>query len=476
MRRHLTALLVAAMLLPAASFAERKEIHILSANDMHANIGVFPQLAAIADSLRTLYPQLLVFSAGDNRTGEPLNDLYEPAAYPMVALMNQVGFNATTLGNHEFDSHPDGLARLIGLSNFRYLCANIHPDPSLHIRTIPYQVFDVEGVKVGVIGVVQLGTHGLPDTHPDNCQGITFSPVKETIAQYEWLSRQCDVTILLSHIGYEDDVVVAGEMPWIDLIIGGHTHTQIKGGEMHNGVLITQNVNKLKLVTHTTIVVEDGRIVSKQAENINVRTFPTKSKVVADMVRFFSDNPDFQKVLTQVAAPFTTYDELGCMMCDAFASEAGADVGIENAGGVRYENHDVGDFTVSDVLRLDPFGNEAVLMELSGKELHDMLLSCYENDDHAFPCVSGIRCELTRDKVDTLRIKKMQLFTLDGKKLDMKKTYRVVTNSYVATIADSPRRDQGHTLSRLTADMIMDFLRKQPSVNYQGVVRITYKD
>ena len=77
--------------------AQRREVHILSVNDMHATIDVFPQLAALIDSLRTADPSLLVFSAGDNRTGNPLNDKYEIPAYPMVALMNQGGFNASTL-------------------------------------------------------------------------------------------------------------------------------------------------------------------------------------------------------------------------------------------------------------------------------------------------------------------------------------------------------------------------------------------
>ena len=102
--------LFVAALLTANLSAERKEVHILSANDMHAQIAYMPALADIADSLRTLYPGLLVFSAGDNRTGDPLNDMNEIPAYPMVALMNQIGFNATTLGNHEFDSSPRGLA------------------------------------------------------------------------------------------------------------------------------------------------------------------------------------------------------------------------------------------------------------------------------------------------------------------------------------------------------------------------------
>lgn len=87
---------------------EKKELHILSANDMHAAIECMPRVGFVADSLRALYPNLLVLSAGDNRSGEPLNDMYEIPAYPMVALMNIIGFNATTLGNHEFDSGQEG--------------------------------------------------------------------------------------------------------------------------------------------------------------------------------------------------------------------------------------------------------------------------------------------------------------------------------------------------------------------------------
>ena len=453
-------------------FAEKKEVHILSANDMHAAIEAFPQLAAIADSLRALYPSLLVFSAGDNRTGDPLNDRYEIPAYPMVALMNQVGFNASTLGNHEFDSHQDGMAKLISLSNFRHICANIQPDPEWGIHCIPYQIFDVEGVKVGVVGVVQLGTRGIPDSHPDNVKGISFSPVKETVQKYAWLREKCDVTILLTHIGYEDDVELSKDVPWVDLIIGGHTHTQLKGGEMHNGILITQNVNKLKKVTHTTLVVEDGKVISKKAENIDVRGFSKKNKVVEEMVRLFSENPDFHRQLTVAETPFTCYEELGCMICDAFMSESGADVAIQNTGGIRYEEHDAGAITVSDILQLDPFGNDAVVMELTGKELYQMLIACGQNDGYGFPRVGGIKCEVTYDKGDPQHIKDLKVFTPDGKKLNMKKTYRVVTSSYVTSICDSPRKDQGHSINKQTADMIISYLEKQPSVSYQGMKRV----
>lgn len=456
----------------SVSYAQKKEVHILSTNDMHAAIDRFPQLAAVADSLRALYPSLLIFSAGDNRTGNPYNDLYDIPAYPMVALMNIVGFNATAIGNHEFDSKAEGLARLINLSAFSYLCANIHPDPSLGIHTFPSQVFDADGVKVGVIGSVQLGTHGIPDTHPDNVEGISFSPVNETLQQYEWMHNQCDVTIFLSHNGYETEREMPNMFPWVDVIVGGHSHTQLNGGEMLNGVLVTQNANKLGKVTHITIKLEDGKIISKEAENIDLTKCSAKNTVVAELVRFFNDNETFKRVLAQATTPFETYEELGCLMCDAFYKETGADVGIENYGGVRYETHPAGDITVNDVLRLDPFRNDAVMLELTGEELRQMLIACHDNDDNNFPYVGGVRCEVYYDKADSTKIKKLQLLTLEGDKLDLKKKYKVVTNSYVVAISTSPRKDQGRSLNRETTDLIMKYLEHEGYVSYQGERRI----
>jgi len=464
--------LLLALLLPLGIQAERKEVHIVSVNDMHAYLKAAPMLADVVDSLRTLYPGLLVFSAGDNRTGDPLNDMYEIPAYPMVALMNQIGFDATTLGNHEFDSNPQGLARLIGLSSFTYICANCHPDPSLRMHLVPSKVFDVGGVKVGVVGAVQLGSHGYPDSHPDNMKGLSFTPVNETVAQYEWLRQQCDVVILLSHNGYENDVETTALFPWLDLIIGGHTHTQLEGGEMHNGILVTQNANGLKKVTHITLVVDGGKVVEKRAENIDVRCRKGRNGTATELVRYFCNNPAFERVLTQVEEPFTSYEELGCMMADAFVAETASDLGFVNFGGVRYDEHPAGPFTVSDVLRLDPFNNDAVVMELTGEEFRQMLVSCFENDEFKLPFVSGVQYEVKRDSADPHKLKKLTVKTLDGKKFDLKRKYWVVTNSYVASIVDSPRQDQGQSINRHTADLMIGYLEKQPSINYSGVRRV----
>ena len=464
-----TALSWLVFMLAIVVHAEKRDIHILAVNDMHAQIEVFPQLAALVDSLRTIDPSLLIFSAGDNRTGNPINDKYILPAYPMVALMNQVGFNGSTLGNHEFDVHS--LKRLIGLSNFRYICANAFPSDSSGIKLVPTQVFDVEGLKVGVIGCIQLSPAGIPSTHPDNLDGISFKPAEEIIPQYEQFSKECDVTILLSHLGYPDDIKMAEKFPWLDLIIGGHTHTQLTGKEVKNGVLITQNRNKLHRVTYITLTVEDGKVVDKKAEYIDVRKYPKSVRVVEEMIRFYNDNPTLRRVLAVADTPFETREELGCMMCDAFMAETGSEIAIENPGGVRIDALPQGDITVRDVLEMDPFDNHAVILELTGNEIVRMMLTYCHNTLHSFPYVGGMQCEITLEKDFPEKIKSVKLLTLDGKKLNMKKKYKVVTNNYIPATSEIPE-GSAHTLNLETSDIIMQYLEKQEQVSYQGVRRL----
>ena len=450
--------------------AEKREIHIVAVNDVHATINVFPQFAALIDSLRAEDPSLLVFSAGDNRTGNPLNDKYRIPAYPMVALMNQTGFNATTLGNHEFDVHS--LSRLIGYSNFRYICANIFPEDSAKIKTVPYQVFDVEGLKVGVIGAIQLSPQGIPSTHPDNLKGISFKPAQEIIPQYEWLSKSCDATILLSHLGYQDDIEIANKCPWFDLIIGGHTHTQLSGNEVKNGVLITQNKNKFNRVTYITLTVDSGRVIDKKAEYIDIKNYPKKNRTIEAMVNYFSDNEEFRHVLAIAEKPFQNKEELGCMISDAYRAGTYTDFAMVNPGGVRIDSHPEGDITVLDVLEMDPFDNHVAIVTLTGEQIVKMMLTYCHNSLFSFPYVSGMTCELTVSKANPKKIVSVRLLTPDGQKLNMKKKYRVATNNYITATSEIPEGSE-NVLNLQTTDLVMQFLEERGAVSYQGIKRLT---
>ncbi len=468
-------LTVVTLVLVSIFGANGETVRILSTNDMHSAIEKMSQLAAIVDSLRAIDPFLLVFSAGDNRTGNPYNDLYEPVSYPMISLMNLIGFDASGLGNHEYDSGVTGLAKVISLSNFPYLAANITCPPETGIQVAPYQVFDIKGIKVGVLGITQVGTLGIPDTSPDNVKGLSFQLPEEVIPQYKWLTEQCDVNVLLTHVGFEVDVELAKQFPFYDLIISSHTHTQLEGGELHSGVLITQNGYQLPRVTLTTLEVEGGKVVSKKAENIFLDKFSRRGEAAEALLKHFKSSRELERVVAQSLTDIKGYQPLGVMMCDAWKEECDCDIAFENYGGVRYDFFPAGPITVKDILNLDPFLNSPVVMTLSGKELHDMLIACYNADRNRFPITSGCTAVVTYNDSSKLSIKKLELFDTNGKKLNMKKKYRVVTNNYVASIADTPRDDQGERGAETTSDLIMHWLEKKRTIDYQGRSSFTEK-
>ena len=457
-----------------AVYAQKRDIHILAVNDTHAAIEAMPQLVGIIDSLRTLYPGLLVFSAGDNRTGDPINDKYQPSGLPMVALMNLAGFNASAIGNHEFDDFS--LPQLCSLSAFRYICANIEIDDSTGISALPYQVFDVEGLKVGVTGAIQLNKRGTPDAHPDLLRGLKFSSPFEAVKRHQWLAEQCDATILLSHVGYQEDLRIAEENPWLDLIIGGHSHRQLSEEEpLHNGVLVTQNRNLLGRAVHITLTVDSGHVVAKQAEYLLVRTFPHPNKVAQAMVQTFTSDPYFKRVLAHAETPFTSRNEIGTMVCDALRTETGADVALMNFKGIRVTRLKAGDITVKKALEIDPYGSQAVVLTMTGSELERFIMTYGQMNTYKFPHLSGLKADVTLVKKGDNDIAAVKLTMADGSKIKPKKTYRVVTSSYViATYKGEPLSSTPTVLNTTTSELTMQYLERQKTVSYQGRSQVNY--
>jgi 2',3'-cyclic-nucleotide 2'-phosphodiesterase (5'-nucleotidase family) len=120
---------------------------------------------------------------------------------------------------------------------------------------------------------------------------------------------------------------------------------------------------------------------------------------------------------------------------------------------------------------MDPYDNHAVVLELTGDEIVRMMLSYCHNTLHSFPFVGGMTCEITLEKDFPEKIKCVKLMTLDGKKLNMKKKYKVVTNNYIPATSEIPE-GSAHTLNLETSDIIMEFLKKKGVVSYQGVSRL----
>jgi 5'-nucleotidase / UDP-sugar diphosphatase len=450
-----------------------KQAVILAVNDMHASIDNFPKLAYIVDSLRAIYPDMLLVAAGDNQTGNPVNDQYPEKGLPMIDLMNATGFNLSAVGNHEFDSRPAGFSNLTRKANFAFICANLSLDKSNNIKVFPYKIITLpNGLKLAFLGLLQINQNGIPDSHPDNVKGVTFRSPYDTAPEYLYLKDQSDIFIALTHIGFENDVKLAETMPaGLDLIIGGHSHTRVEKEQIHNGVMITQAENKLKYGTLIKLTRKSDGTLQRSMELIDIRNSKKEKPAIRAIVDKYNDNPVLKEVISTANDDFSSYEELGYFMADAQRDAAKADIALVNPGGVRIDRLAKGPISIMNVYQLDPFGNELVVTKLTGNEIHALLLAAFPIDDKLPVYPSGIRTKLKLDASGNLA--DVAILTENGAPIDMNRIYTVAMNNYMTQVYKYKHTDPGQSLFTATADATITYLRKNQNVkSYRGEKRV----
>ena len=450
------------------AFAE--QITILGINDMHANIDGVARLTTCVKQEREKAPQLLLLSAGDNRTGSPYVDCGDHPGASMIQLMNHIGFDLSALGNHEFDSGPAALAYCINAADFDFVSANVFPTDKHGIDLKPYKIFERNGVRIGVLGLLQVDANGRPDAHPDMCKGIGFMDPLKVAEHYKYLRSQCDVLILLTHLGFETDIELARQFPEADAIIGGHSHTKVENGHLENGVLITQTQNKFKYLTRLTLEVENGKVLSKKAELLPLGGYEADAETAA-MVEQTKAQPFFKRVLSTVKRDIPRRESLGCMMADAIRSCVGTEIAIVNMGNVRLDSFPAGPITVADVYSLDPFGNDTIRMTVTGQELIRVLENITQNDDHGAPCVSGMSYKaIWRKGADRMSITTASL--ADGTPIDPEARYTLAINSYLCATTEAMPADLGVSARIDGATSMIRVFEAMPEIDYAGVSRV----
>jgi 5'-nucleotidase len=452
---------------------EEREAAIFAVNDMHATIDNFPKLAYIVDSLRVIYPDMLLVAAGDNQTGNPVNDMYPEKGFPIIDLMNATGFSLSAVGNHEFDSRPGGFSTLTQKASFSFVCANMTASDSLKIRVSPYKIFSLpNGLKLAFFGLLQINPNGIPDSHPDNLIGFAFRSPFEAAPEYLYLRKQNDILIAITHLGFESDVKLAGTLPaGIDLIIGGHSHTRVDKEQVFNGILITQAENKLKYGTLIRLKVrKDGSVISNM-HLIDIRNSKKEKESIRAMVDKYNDNPFLNQVIATASDDFSTYEEAGYLMADAQRDAAQADIALVNPGGVRLDNIPEGPIRIMNIYQLDPFGNELVVTKLTGNEIRDLMMAAFPVDDKLPVYPSGIRTIVKLDSKGNPE--DIALLTESGSQLEMNRTYTVAMNNYMTQVYKYDHADPGQSLFITTADATIGYLKKNKTIkSYRGEKRI----
>ena len=447
---------------PASTTQGETEIVILSVNDMHANIDLFPKFVTMVDSLRTIYPDMLLFSAGDNRTGNPVNDQYDPVNYPMIELMNRTGFNLCAVGNHEWDGSIASLQNDIERADFPFLCANVSVPKTDNLDIKPFVTMEQQGVKMAVVGMIEIRHDGIPGSHPDKLKGLSFKRPEVVLPDYKYLRNENDVVILLSHCGYEDDMELAQANPWLDAIIGGHSHTLIENPSETNGVLITQSGSHLKNATLVKLRVKDHMVIGKEAIVLDVDKVRNEKSEIKQLVNEFNDAPSLNEPIAIAKTKFETPEELGCLITDAIREVSGADFAFQNTGGVRITHLKKGSITVKDVYSIDPFNNEVVVYKMTGAQVKKFILNTYRKNGGYPSFVSGMSYSVSEDG-NTVWINDPGFSTHN--------VYKVAMNSYMASTVNIDSEDEGQSLFMTSEEMMIEFLRKHKEVDYQGVVR-----
>ena len=223
--------------------AKGRKITILHTNDTHSCIyplnpnladtmlagrGGFVRRAGMIKQEREKNPKLLLLDSGDFSQGSTYYTLYKGDVE--VGLMNLMGYDAATLGNHEFDFGVENLARLVKKAKFPIVCANYDfTGTALEGLIKPYTIIKRNGVKIGVFG---LSPELKNLVMAESCKGVKYNdPVKAAndVARLLKEKEKCDLVICLSHLGWDligtDDTEVMPQTRNIDIVLGGHSHS-----------------------------------------------------------------------------------------------------------------------------------------------------------------------------------------------------------------------------------------------------------
>ncbi len=448
----------------------KDEIIILHTNDMHGSIANFARLAFVVDSIEKLHENVYLFSAGDMFSGNPIVDMHDDKGMPMVDLMNLVGYDLATLGNHEFDYGQDILNKRIAQAQFPIICANVKTETgSLVSLESYYQFVTKKNTKISVLGLLEnFSNNYIPATHPLKVQGLVFDNPFSTALKYNFLTPQSNISIALSHLGYEADQILANQSTQFQFIIGGHSHTKLSNFTVLNSTSIAQAGSNLKYLGEIKVKLENGKITEKSYHLIYLSSNGGKNETIAEKVAQYNDNPKFQEVIGTAQESFGGKEELGCFFTDGLTHRPEVEIAFQNDGGIRIGSIAQGDISMMQVFQLDPFGNGLLSLEMTTAEIRSLISNSFYNGEPGIR-VSGIHYTVV---ITSGQISNIKLQHYDGSFLDENKTYKVGLSDYIYNSYTFDHQNEPISLGITTAESIIEFLKDVKMVNYKGEKRI----
>ena len=490
MRKFLSVLLAMAMVLSltvtsfaADTAADAKaemagKTVILHTNDVHGAVEGYAYIAQLKADYEAKGAEVILVDAGDYSQGTTYVSVSQGA--DAVTMMNTVGYDVVTLGNHEFDYGYAQLKENMTKANFKVLCADVFNEDGTPIFDTNYTYTTKSGVKIGFFGMETPETQ--TKAHPGKIKGLTFATddafTKAAADQVEAL-KDDDIVICISHLGvgaeskpYRSTDLYAA-VKGIDFIIDGHSHTVMTKGE--NGEPIQSTGTKFANIG--VIVIDDASKKIESNSLFEIKEDTAKDATVAAAAQKIIDRIDkeysavFAKsevTLNGKKAPNGNRDgetNNGDLITDAMLWQVKQDadikltvdddhiVAITNGGGIRAEIK-VGDVTKNDIFTVLPFGNTVDVIYVTGAQLLEVLEAstfCLPESIGGFPQVSGISYTISTAvpydaNAETYpastyygpkTINRVSINSINGKEFKADDTYAVVTNDFCSAGGDT---------------------------------------
>ena len=489
-----TLALLVSIILPTSTYAAESNgnysLTIMHMNDTHAHADLMPNMVTAIKEVRAADPNALLFNAGDVFSGTLYFNQFKGKAD--LALLNMMDIDAMIFGNHEFDlgSGENGhksLSEFVSQANFPFLSANVDFSGDAYMANIANNSYtespedgivyngmvkEVNGEKVGIFGLTTEDTANI--SSPVNVKFQNYiEKANEAVAAFE--SKGINKIIAVTHIGYDsnpemgNDLQLAKYVDGIDVIVGGHSHTQLnqpvvitadEAGAAKDPTVIVQAYQYTQLLGELKVEFdENGVVVGQAGQLIDVASKAADPEAVAVLAPYKAEidsltnqetgavakkpllNPRLTDSNVSVRANET---ELGNLVTDAMLAKAkekngNVVIAMQNGGGIRAAI-DEGPITTGEVIAVLPFGNDPAFVQLTGEEIKQILeysVRLAPAESGGFLHVSGMKFTYDSTKEEGSRVVSMQVKVNDQyEDIKADQTYLVTTNNFTAKGGD----------------------------------------
>ena len=480
-----------------------KKLTLLHSNDMHGDflaedvdkklVGGVSRLSGYINKVREEEKNVLYCIAGDMFRGSVIDSDYKGMS--TIEIMNMISPDVVTIGNHETDYGLSHLLFLEKCAKFPIINANLFIKTNRAHLFSPFKIIEIDGMKILFIGIVT--EQVLSNTKNEGLIG-TFVDVEEASREIgricnTYNSIDIDYTVLLTHIGWEEDHKLAEllDPAWgVDVIIGGHSHTFIEKPDIVNNILIVQAGTGTDIIGRFDITVDTKENCTKEwtweCVPIDDDHCPRDTKIEEIITRYKTETDNkYGRVITRLNRELSHPDryketELGDLFADILKESLGVDIMLLGSGSIR--NPKLGPIVMlQDLMEVFPYDDAVFMIKVTGKQLKSMVKyflrdEAFQGEHTEFYQLSeGLEVEYT---IPTHSFEK---FLFEGQEIDNKRLYSVglqqfhfnnIEEAFNIKLEDVEENGKAHIITTSCRDVIEEYMGVHQHLDRKGKGRL----